>query len=121
MRRIEGAQILIQEVSSGLCFANKSTNAAAPRVCEWFFLRAQYSNQSCLFDLGGRGSEAGRQPNFGGLVLGCIDADFLQVNFRLKALDEIYKIYTCLFGEKRTEIENWIMKMYSKYNTEEAK
>ena len=103
MRRIEGAQILIQEVSSGLCFANKSTNAAAPRVCEWFFLRAQYSNQSCLFDLGGRGSEAGRQPNFGGLVLGCIDADFLQVNTHFAPFVEIYKISIPLH---RSDLEN---------------
>ena len=28
-----------------------------------------------------------------GLVLGCIEANFLQVNTRWKALDEIYKIY----------------------------
>ena len=31
-------------------------------------------SQGCLIDPGG--SEAGRQQNFGGLVLGCIDADF---------------------------------------------
>ena len=29
-----------------------------------------------LFNRPRRGSEAGRQPNFGGFVLGCIDADF---------------------------------------------
>ena len=36
-----------------------------------------YSDEKCagLFNRP-RGSEAGRQPNFGGLVLGCIDADF---------------------------------------------
>ena len=35
-------------------------------------------------------------PNFERLVLGCIDADFLQVNTRWKALDDIYKIYILL-------------------------
>ena len=52
----------------------------------------------------------------------------LQVNTRVKALDEIYNIYTyaslhlCVFWEKRTEIENEIMKMYTnkKYSTEKA-
>ena len=50
----------------------------------------------------------------------------LQLNIRWKALDEIYKIYIydhlCVFWEKRTEIENEIMKMYTnkKYNTEKA-
>ena len=40
-------------------------------------------------------------PNFERLVLGCIDADFLQVNTRWKALDEIYKIYIyASLGEK---------------------
>ena len=35
-------------------------------------------NQRCLIDPGRweGGSQAGRQPNFGGLVLGCIDTDF---------------------------------------------
>ena len=57
--------------------------------------------QGCLIDPGG--SEAGRQLNFGGLVLGCIDADFCKYIFVWiavwfekkieKALDEIYKIY----------------------------
>ena len=37
----------------------------------------------------------------------------LQVNTRLKALDEIYKIYTCVFGEKRTENENKIMHTFA--------
>ena len=36
---------------------------------------------------------------------------------RLKALREIYKIYTYASLEKRTEIENEIMNMY---NTEKA-
>ena len=40
--------------------------------------RPQPGAQGCLIDPGAGwgGSEAGRQPNFGGLVLGCIDADF---------------------------------------------
>ena len=33
-------------------------------------------------------------PNFEGLVLGCIDADFLQVNTRWKALAEIYTMHS---------------------------
>ena len=45
----------------------------------------------------------------------------LQENTRLKALGEIYTIYTCVFGEKITEIENKIMNMCIKYNTEETK
>ena len=41
----------------------------------------------------------------------------MQVNFYLKAFDEIYKIYTyASFGE-RTEVENEIMNMY---NTEKT-
>ena len=32
-------------------------------------------------------------------------------NSRWKALDEIYQNYICVFGEKRTEIENKIMNM----------
>ena len=40
---------------------------------------------------------------------------------RWKALDEIYKIYICVFGEKRTDIENDILNLCIKYNTEEAK
>ena len=40
-----------------------------------------------------------------------------------KALAEIYKIYilVCVFGEKRAEIENELMNMCLKYDTEEAK
>ena len=38
-----------------------------------FVIRAVQSTQ-------GGGSEAGRQPNFGGFVLGCIDADFRKSN-----------------------------------------
>ena len=34
--------------------------------------------------------------NFRGLVLGCIEADFLQINARWKALDEICQIYFSL-------------------------
>ena len=43
-------------------------------------------------------NELNFSPNFEGLVLGCIDADFkiLQVNTRWEALDEIYKIYMLL-------------------------
>ena len=37
------------------------------------------------------------------------------------ALDKIYKLYICIFGKKRTEIENEIMKMCINYNTEETK
>ena len=33
-------------------------------------------------------------PNFEELVLGCIDADFLQVNTRWKALAEIYTMHS---------------------------
>ena len=44
--------------------------------------------------------------NFEGLVLGCIDADFLQVNTRLKALDKIYKIYTYASLGEKNRIEN---------------
>ena len=34
--------------------------------------------------------------NFKRPVLGCIEADDLQVNIRFEILDEIYKIYKCL-------------------------
>ena len=37
------------------------------------------------------------------------------------ALDEIYKAYICVFGDKRAEIDIEIMKMYLTYHTEEAK
>ena len=44
-------------------------------------------------------------------------SQILHLNIRLKALDEIYNIYTCVFGEKRTRIQNKIMKMCVKYKT----
>ena len=46
----------------------------------------------------------------------------LQVNTRLKALDEIYKIYTYASLGEKNRIENEIMKMYTnkKYSTEKA-
>ena len=39
-------------------------------------------------------SELNFSQNFEGLVLGCIDADFLQVNTRWKALAEIYTMHS---------------------------
>ena len=35
-----------------------------------------------------------------------VSTPIFQVNTRWKTLDEIYKIYICVFGERRTEIEN---------------
>ena len=46
-----------------------------------------------------------------GLVLGCIDADFLQVNMRWKALDEIYKIYMLLHRSDLNISENFRKKI----------
>ena len=62
--------------------------------------------------------------NFERPVLGCIDAKFCKqiVNTHLKALDEIYKIYTYASLGEKNRIENEIMKMYTnkKYSTEKA-
>ena len=42
--------------------------------------------------------------NFAGLVLGCIEADFLQANTYCAACFEIYKIYSHPFGCKNARI-----------------
>ena len=49
-------------------------------------------------------------------------SQILQANTRLKALDEIYKIYTYASLGEKNRIENEIMKMYTnkKYSTEKA-
>ena len=50
-------------------------------------------------------------PNFERLVLGCIDADFLQVNTCWKALDEIYNIYILLHRSNFNISEKMAFKM----------
>ena len=53
--------------------------------------------QSGIYDPGWVGAVVGRRYlETEWLVLGYIEADFFQVNVRLKALDEIYKIHTLL-------------------------
>ena len=51
--------------------------------------------------------------NFERLVNSCVEAEFCKCS--LRALDEIYKIYICVFGEKRTEIENKIMNIFATF------
>ena len=53
--------------------------------------------QSGIYDPGWVGAVVGRRyQETEWLVLGYIEADFSQVNARLKALDEIYKIHILL-------------------------
>ena len=68
--------------NKGYCFIHFSNNDSAQRFVsrlEHYVLPRSMFPSAALFNRPGGwggGSEAGRQPNFGGLVLGCIDADF---------------------------------------------
>ena len=70
-----------------------------------------YLASLCFFRVDALGGKQ-EEYNFGGLLLGCIEADFCN-EIHVGNLLARSTRFTCVLWEKRTDIENVIMKMYT--------